>query len=188
MHRAINRINKSWNSISPDILGPCHVDQLIFLHGVKKLLIYFTVISFAVYVREQNWPPQTTPHQFLCEIWAIAYSVKNNWLERKTSPDGYKFSWWFLALSRFSLFTFSLMAWQETKKIILINSRLFTMDWFSTNAPTSRRIPTVMWKLWIPSVHCKSLNEIHYVPFNEGQVRRDGYLLFYFQSGAIQYT
>ena len=68
--------------------------------------------------------------------------MKNNWLERKTSPDGYKFSWWFLALSRFSPFTFSLMAWQETKKIILINSRLFTMDLFSTKAPTSRRIPT----------------------------------------------
>ena len=33
------------------------------------------------------------------------------------------------------------------KKIILINSRLLNVDFFSTNAPTSRRIPTVMCKI-----------------------------------------
>ena len=176
MHRAINRINKSWNSISSS-------------HGLKKqILIYFTVISFAVYVREQNWPPSNyTPSIFVRNLSDCLFSEKQL-TQKKDFACKYKCSWWFLALSRFSLFTFSLMAWQETKKIILINSRLFTMDLFSTNAPTSRRIPTVIWKLWIPSVHCKSLNEIHYVPSNEGQVRRDGYLLFYFQSGAIQYT
>ena len=41
------------------------------------------VISFAVYERDQNLPPQTTPHQFLSEIWAIAYSVENNWHQKK---------------------------------------------------------------------------------------------------------
>ena len=50
--------------------------------------------------------------------------------ERKTLPDWYKFSWWFLALSRLSPFAFGLMTWQETKKTILINSRLSAMDFF----------------------------------------------------------
>ena len=40
----------------------------------------------------------------------------------------------------------------------------FKRGFFSTNAPTSRRIPTVLWKIWIPNVHDKSLNEIHFVP------------------------
>ena len=100
--------------------------------------------------------------------------------EIKTLPDWYKFFRWFLALSRFGPFTFSLMAWQETKKVILINFRLCTMEFFSTNASTSCRIPTVMWKIWFPNVHYKSLNEIHYVPSNEGKIRTDGYLLSYF--------
>ena len=51
-------------------------------------------------------------------------------LEIKTLPDWYKFFRWFLALSRFGPFTFSLMAWQETKKVILINFRLCTMKFF----------------------------------------------------------
>ena len=42
------------------------------------IFIYSKVITFAACEREQNWPPQTTPHQFLSEIWAIAYSEKNN--------------------------------------------------------------------------------------------------------------
>ena len=50
----------------------------------------------------------------------------------------------------------------------------------STNAPTSRRIPTVIWKIWIPNVHYNSLDEISFVPFTEGKIKKDGYLLFYF--------
>ena len=38
------------------------------------IFIYSKVITFAACEREQNWSPQTTPHQFLSEIWAIAYS------------------------------------------------------------------------------------------------------------------
>ena len=49
---------------------------------------------------------------------------------RKTEPHWYKFPRWFLALSRLCPFTFSLMAWQETKNIIFINSWLFTMEVF----------------------------------------------------------
>ena len=49
----------------------------------NTIFIYFMVISFAVYERDQNLPPQTTPHQFLSEIWAIAYSVENNWHQKK---------------------------------------------------------------------------------------------------------
>ena len=36
--------------------------------------------------------------------------------KRKTLPGWYKFSRWFLALSRFSPFTLSLMVWQESEK------------------------------------------------------------------------
>ena len=79
-----------------------------FLCRKETIFIYFTVITFVVYEKEQNWPPQTTPHQILSEIW-------------------YKFPRWFLALSRLCPFTFSLMAWQETKNIIFINSWLYTM-------------------------------------------------------------
>ena len=50
----------------------------------------------------------------------------------------------------------------------------------STNVPASSRIPTVIWKIRIPNVHYKSVNELHYVPSNEGKIRRDGYLLSYF--------
>ena len=57
--------------------------DLSFLWRKKTIFIYFMVISFAVYERDQNLPPQTTPHQFLSEIWAIAYSVENNWLQKK---------------------------------------------------------------------------------------------------------
>ena len=49
-----------------------------FLCGKETIFIYFTVITFVVYEKEQNWPPQTTPHKILSEIWAIAYSVGNN--------------------------------------------------------------------------------------------------------------
>ena len=45
------------------------------------------LITFAEYEREQNWPPQTAPHRFLSEIWAIAYSVQIIDSERKTLPD-----------------------------------------------------------------------------------------------------
>ena len=55
----------------------------------------------------------------------------------------------------------------------------------STNVPASSRIPTVIWKIRIPNVHYKSVNELHYVPSNEGKIRRDGYLLSYFWRGAI---
>ena len=50
----------------------------------------------------------------------------------------------------------------------------------STNVPASSRIPTVIWKIRIPNVYYKSVNELHYVPSNEGKIRRDGYLLSYF--------
>ena len=105
-------------------------------------------------------------------------------LEIKTLPDWYKFFRWFLALSRFGPFTFSLMAWQETKKVILINFRLCTMKFFSTNASTSCRIPTVMWKIWFPNVHYKSLNEIHYVPSNEGKIRTEDICYPIFKAAA----
>ena len=39
---------------------------------------YFTVITFAVYERAQNWPSQIEPNQLLSQIRAIAYSVENN--------------------------------------------------------------------------------------------------------------
>ena len=55
----------------------------------------------------------------------------------------------------------------------------------STNVPASSRIPTVIWKIRIPNVYYKSVNELHYVPSNEGKIRRDGYLLSYFWRGAI---
>ena len=94
-------------------------------------------------------------------------------LEIKTLPDWYKFFRWFLALSRFGPFTFSLMAWQQTKKVILINFRLCSMEFFSTNTSTS-----LCEKYYY--IHYKSLNEIHYFPSNEGKIRTDGYLLSYF--------
>ena len=50
----------------------------------------------------------------------------------------------------------------------------------STNVPASSRIPTVIWKIRIPNVYYKSVNELHYAPSNEGKIRRDGYLLSYF--------
>ena len=52
--------------------------QLIIFIQKETIFISFTLITFAVYEREQNWPPQTVPHQILSEIWAIAYSVQNN--------------------------------------------------------------------------------------------------------------
>ena len=42
----------------------------------------------------------------------------------------------------------------------------------STNVPASSRIPTVIWKIRIPNVYYKSVNELHYVPSNEGKIRR----------------
>ena len=44
------------------------------------MFIYFTLITFVVYEKEQNWPSRITPHQFFSEIWAIIFSVENNWL------------------------------------------------------------------------------------------------------------
>ena len=35
---------------------------LSFLWQKETIFIYFMVITFAVYEREQNWPPQTTRH------------------------------------------------------------------------------------------------------------------------------
>ena len=58
--------------------------NLLFLWRKETIFIYFTLITFAVYEREQNWPPQTAPHRFLSEIWAIAYSVQIIDSERKT--------------------------------------------------------------------------------------------------------
>ena len=52
--------------------------NLSFIWQKIYIFMYSKVITFVVYEREQNWPPQTTPHQFLSEIWAIAYSEKNN--------------------------------------------------------------------------------------------------------------
>ena len=84
--------------------------NLLFLSQKQTIFIYFTLITFADYEREQNWPPQTAPHRFLSEIWAIAYSVQITDSERKSLPDWYKSSRCFLALSRFIPVIFSLMA------------------------------------------------------------------------------
>ena len=35
---------------------------LSFLWRKETIFFYFMVITFAVYEREQNWPPQTAPH------------------------------------------------------------------------------------------------------------------------------
>ena len=75
------------------------MDNLLFLSQKQTIFIYFTLITFADYERGQNWPPQTAPHRFLSEIWAIAYSVQIIDSERKTLPDWYKSSRCFLALS-----------------------------------------------------------------------------------------
>ena len=62
--------------------------NLLFLYFTFIFtFIYFTLITFAEYEREQNWPPQTAPHRFLSEIWAIAYSVQIIDSERKTLSD-----------------------------------------------------------------------------------------------------
>ena len=37
-------------------------NSLSFLWRKETIFIYFMVITFVVYEREQNWPPQTTPH------------------------------------------------------------------------------------------------------------------------------
>ena len=84
------------------------------------------------FLRRTNWPPKLHPINFCPKFGRSPIQWKIFDSERKTLPDWYKFSRWFLALSRFSPFTFSLMAWQETKNIILINSRLFTVDLFSS--------------------------------------------------------
>ena len=44
----------------------------------NSFFFYFTVITFAVYERAQNWPSQIEPNQLLSQIRAIAYSVENN--------------------------------------------------------------------------------------------------------------
>ena len=59
--------------------------NLLFLSQKQTIFIYFTLITFADYEREQNWPPQTAPHRFLSEIWAISYSVQIIDSERKTA-------------------------------------------------------------------------------------------------------
>ena len=90
--------------------------DLSFLWRKKTIFIYFMVISFAVYERDQNLPPQTTPHQFCPKFGRSPIQWKIIDTKRKTLPGWYKFSRWFLALSLFSPFTLSLMAWQESEK------------------------------------------------------------------------
>ena len=111
--------------------------NLSFLWQKGTKLITFKLITFAVYEREQNFCPKFERSHIQCKIIDS---------EIKTLPDWYKFYRWFLALSRFSPFIFSLMAWQETKNHV---DKFPTLHHgvFSTNAPTLRRIPTVMWKI-----------------------------------------
>ena len=111
--------------------------NLSFLWQKGTKLINFTLITFAVYEREQNFCPKFERSHIQCKIIDS---------EIKTLPDWYKFYRWFLALSRFIPFIFSLMAWQETKNHV---GKFPTLHHgvFSTNAPTLRRIPTVMWKI-----------------------------------------
>ena len=75
-------------------------------------------------------PLKLHPINFCPKFGRWPIQCKTIGLEIKTLPDWYKFFRWFLALSRFGPFTFSLMAWQETKKVILINFRLCTMKFF----------------------------------------------------------
>ena len=52
--------------------------------------------------------------------------------KRKTLPGWYKFSRWFLALNRFSPFTLSLMAWQESEKNYFDKFPTFHHGFFSS--------------------------------------------------------
>ena len=111
---------------------------------------------------------------------AIAYSVQNNWREIKTLPDWYKFFSMLLGFKPIRSVYFQFDGVTRDKKSNFDKFPTLHHEVFSTNASTSCRIPTVMWKIWFPNVHYKSLNEIHYVPSNEGKIRTDGYLLSYF--------
>ena len=51
--------------------------NLSFLWEKETIFIYVTIIIFVVYERKQSWSPQTTPHQFLAEIWAIVLEVNS---------------------------------------------------------------------------------------------------------------
>ena len=80
---------------------------------------------------------------YICSLWKGRQLAPSNYTpsiyirnlgdRKKLTPK----SWLYAGSVRLQ---FSLMTWQDTKKIILINSRLCTMDIFSTNAPTSHRI------------------------------------------------
>ena len=135
-------------------------------YGKKKKLITFKLITFAVYEREQNLCPKFERSHIQCKIIDS---------EIKTLPDWYKFYRWFLALSRFSPFIFSLMEWQEKKNHV---DKFPTLHHgaFSTNAPTLRRILTVMWKIKYDirmSITKASIKFITFFPLKERQRQTD---------------
>ena len=68
------------------------------------------------FLRPTNWPPKLHPINFCPKFGRSPIQWKIFDSERKTLPDWYKFSRWFLALSRFSPFTFSLISVTINKK------------------------------------------------------------------------
>ena len=104
--------------------------NLSFLCRKETIFIYFTVISFVVYEKEQNWPPRTTPHQFLSEIWAIAFSVENNRLRKKDFDRLLQIFSTVLGFMPILSVYFQFDGVTRDKKIILVNYRLFTIEFF----------------------------------------------------------
>ena len=104
--------------------------NLSFLCRKETIFIYFTVITFVVYEKNKTGPHKLRPIDFYPKFGRSPFQQKITDSERKTLTNWYKFSRRFLALCRFCPFTFSLMAWHERKKIILINYRLFTIEFF----------------------------------------------------------
>ena len=81
----IRNVYKCWYRVIVVLLSH---QKIIFQNATSNIsfsrrtetifFFYFTVITFAVYERTQNWPSQIEPNQLLSQIRAIAYSVENN--------------------------------------------------------------------------------------------------------------
>ena len=103
---------ESWNNYLPER----NRRLIIFMAKKKKYL--FTLWSFHLQSMKgiKICPLKLHPINFCPKFGRSPIQWKIIDTKRKTLPGWYKFSRWFLALSRFSPFTLSLMAWQESEK------------------------------------------------------------------------